>query len=114
MHLGSILPGKFDQHAILVYSGKRFDPRSEVGYFSQFSSKSLYETAFKEHVDEAEIRAFLTKASLEEITKLLARDKRREAEDKRLVDDENQRQREQLEREKILAKIHTALSTHWN
>ena len=97
MLLGSILPDKFDHHAIWVLSANGFEPRGEVGYFSRFSSKSLYETAFKQYVEEAEINAFLTKASLEVITGLLA-------EKKRIVDNEHKRQREQLKREKKLAK----------
>ncbi|MGC1181383.1 ankyrin repeat domain-containing protein [Legionella sp.] len=98
MLLGSILPAKFDHHSIWVLSANGFEPRGEIGYFSRFSSKSLYETAFKHYLDEAEINTFLTKASLEVITRLLAEEKRI------VVDEEHQRQREQLEREKALAK----------
>ncbi|MGC1181555.1 hypothetical protein [Legionella sp.] len=75
MLLGSILPDKFDHHAIWVLSANGFAPGSEIGYFSRFSSKSLYETTFKRYIDEVEINAFLTKAS-PIITKLLAEEKK--------------------------------------
>ncbi|MDF2940559.1 MAG: hypothetical protein K0R66_1201, partial [Gammaproteobacteria bacterium] len=64
MLLGSILPHRFDHRSISNWGDgwKEFEQeiKHEMGYFSRFSSTSLYETEFKKHLNKDQIKYYLT------------------------------------------------------
>lgn len=62
MLLGSVLPNKFNHNSIENYS-KGFDEKPEMGFFSRFSSASLYETNFKKYLNEGVIKNFLVNST---------------------------------------------------
>ncbi len=65
MLLGSLLPNKFDHRSI--YNNSIFNEKPEMGWFARFSSSSLYETAFKQYLNEDAIRRFLMYSTTEAV-----------------------------------------------
>ncbi len=62
MLLGHVLPHKFNHTSIKNYV-EGFNEKAEMGYFWGFSATSLYETGFKQHLNEASIRRFLVNST---------------------------------------------------
>ncbi|MDR3478371.1 MAG: ankyrin repeat domain-containing protein [Gammaproteobacteria bacterium] len=68
MFMGSILAEKFDDKAIetdeldfysILDKNSYFDPNKEIGWFSKFSSSSLYKTSFKDQINKKTIENLL-------------------------------------------------------